>query len=317
MTAALSRPPVLLWACLDTPPEPWRAAFAAAMPELEIRMWPQIGAAEDITYAFVWKVPPGVLAGLPNLQAVFSLGAGVDRIISPDVVPPHLPLVRMVDPGLKDGMSEFVLMQTLYYHRDMPAYAAQQARREWRERDVPLARHRTVGVMGLGELGRTCAEKLAQMGFAVRGWARSAHDIPGLTCFHGAEGLGAFLAETEILVCLLPLTPDNRGILNAETFSRMPRGGFLINVARGGHLVDGDLLAALESGQIAGATLDVFQVEPLPAAHPFWSHPRIIVMPHASAPTYPETAAPTVIEGIRRHQAGLPLLNLVDRGAGY
>ncbi|WP_454918198.1 2-hydroxyacid dehydrogenase [Xanthobacter sediminis] len=317
MTPSSDRPPVMLWACPDTPPEPWRAAFAREMPDLEIRLWPDVGAVEDITYAFVWKVPPGVLAGLPNLRVVFSLGAGVDRIIGPDVVPAHLPLVRMVDPGLKDGMNEFVLMQTLHYHREMPAFAAQQARREWRERDVPLARHRTVGIMGLGALGRHCAENLARLGFSMRGWTRSARVVPGIASFCGPEGLAPFLTGTEILVCMLPLTPDSRGILNAETFARMPRGSTLINVARGGHLVDADLLAALASGHIAGATLDVFQEEPLPADHPFWSHPRIIVTPHISAPTRPETAAPTVVEGIRRHRAGLPLLNVVDRSAGY
>ncbi|MFG1430194.1 glyoxylate/hydroxypyruvate reductase A [Xanthobacter sp. V2C-8] len=317
MTSSAPRPPVMLWACPGIGPEPWLAAFAREMPELDIRQWPDVGAAEEIDYAFAWKVPPGVLAGLPNLKAVFSLGAGVDSIIGADVVPAHLPLVRMVDPGLKLGMNEFVLMQALYYHREMPAFAAQQARREWHERNVPLASHRTVGVMGLGELGRFCAENLARVGFSVRGWARSARDIPGVACFHGPEGLGPFLSETEILVCLLPLTPESRGILNAQTFARLPRGASLINAARGGHLVDEDLLAALESGHMAGATLDVFHVEPLPAEHPFWAHPRVIVMPHAAAPTQPETAAPTVIEGIRRHRAGLPLLNVVDRALGY
>lgn len=313
----IDRPPVLLWACRGIAPEPWLAAFTQLMPELEVRLWPDIGDPADITYAFVWKVPSGVLAGLPHLQVVLSLGAGVDRVLSPDVVPAHVPLTRMADPGLKEGMSEFVLMQALYYHRAMPAYAAQQARREWRELAVPLARHRTVGLMGLGELGRACAESLVRMGFQVRGWARSAREVPGVTCFHGTEGLAPFLAETEILVCLLPLTPESRGILNGALFAHLPPGSFLINVARGGHLVDEDLLAALDSGQIAGATLDVFHIEPLPPEHPFWSHPRIIVVPHASAPTQPETAAPTVIENIRRHRAGLPLLNLVDRASGY
>lgn len=309
--------PVLLWACLDIDPKPWLDAFTRAMPELEVRMWPDLGAAEEITYAFVWKVPAGVLAGLPGLQVVFSLGAGVDKVVSTDVVPAHLPLVRMVDPSLKQGMGEFVLMQALYSHRDMPAFAAQQARREWAERAVPLARHRTVGIMGLGELGRHCAEHLVRMGFTVRGWARSSHHIDGVECFAGEAALPPFLAQTDILVCLLPLTPESRGILNARTFGALPRGSYLINVARGGHLVDDDLLAALASGQIAGATLDVFHEEPLPAEHPFWSHPGIIVTPHISAPTQPETAAPTVIAGIRRHQAGLPLLNVVDRAIGY
>lgn len=315
--APSSATPVMLWACTDIDPAPWLAAFAQEMPELDIRQWPDMGRVEDIAYAFVWKVAPGVLAGLPNLKAVFSLGAGVDRLVAPQVVPPHLPLVRMADPGLKAGMSEFVLMQALHYHRAMPSFAAQQARREWRELAVPLARHRVVGLMGLGELGRACAEHLLRLGFSVRGWSRSARALPGVTGFHGNEGLGPFLSQTEILVCLLPLTPDTRGILNAHTFAQMPKGAHIINVARGGHLVDEDLLAALASGQIAGASLDVFHEEPLPPEHPFWAHPRIIVTPHVAAPTYPETAAPMVIEGIRRHRAGLPLLNAVDRTAGY
>ncbi len=314
---ASARRPLMLWACFETDPAPWLTAFHQLMPELDIRAAAEIADAGAVDYAFAWKTPEGALDGYPNLKAVFSLGAGVDRLLASNAVPPAVPLVRMVDPGLKEGMNEFVLMQTLFYHRAMPTFAAQQARHLWQDVAVPLPRHRTVGIMGMGELGRYCAGHLARLGFAVRGWARSAHEVSGVTCFAGPEALGAFLDGTQILVCLLPLTPESRGILNEALFARLPAGSFLIHVARGGHLVEADLLAALDNGRLAGATLDVFTVEPLPQDHPFWSHPRIIVTPHASAPTQPETAAAVVVENIRRHRAGLPLLHVVNRTLGY
>jgi len=309
--------PVLLFACFDTPADPWLRALARAMPDLEIRRWPDCGAREEIDYALVWKTPPGLYDGLVNLRAVFSLGAGVDGLLAAGDLPAGVPLVRMVDPSLVTGMTEFVLMQTLHYHRRMPDFAAQQRERLWRRLEVPLTRDRGVGIMGLGQLGRHCAEALAGLGFKVGAWSREPKEVPGIRCHAGAEGLPGFLAGCDILICLLPLTPETRGILNAGTFAQMPPGSHLINVGRGGHLVERDLTDALDRGHLAGATLDVFETEPLPADHPFWGDPRIVVVPHAAAPTQPDTAAPTVVEGIRRERAGEPLLHRVDPALGY
>ncbi|PZR31787.1 glyoxylate/hydroxypyruvate reductase A, partial [Caulobacter segnis] len=243
----------------------------------------------------------------------FGFGAGVDRILQdPDL--PDVPIARMRDEGLTQGMVEFVLARTLHYHRLMPAYEEQQRQRVWRPLIAPLARDRTVGVLGLGQLGAACATNLAANGFKVRGWSRTPKDLPGVEAFDGP--LETFLAPCEVVVCLLPLTPATRGILNAGTLSHLS-GASLISVGRGAHLVEADLIPALDAGHLAHATLDVFAIEPLPAAHPFWSDPRITVTPHASALTPPQTAGPTIVANIRRHLAGQDLQDLVDRAAGY
>lgn len=296
--------------------EPWIEALGLARPGLETRVWPDLGDPATIRYALAWKPPPGVLAGLPSLEVVFSLGAGVDALLA-DPTLPDVPLVRMVEPGLTLGMTEWVAAQVLYWHRNLHAYRALQAEADWRPLPERLARERRVGVLGLGELGGAAARALAALGFEVEGWSRTPRSVPGIGCRSGADGLGAMLARSDVLVCLLPLTAETRGILNAETFAALPRGAFVVNAARGGHLVEADLLAALASGQVAGASLDVFGTEPLPPGHPFWSHPSIVVTPHVAAVTHARTAAESVAEGIRRHEAGLPLANLVDRSRGY
>lgn len=311
------KPPVLLFACAHVDQDAWLAAFAAADPGLTVRVWPDIGDAADIDYALVWKQPKGILSGLPNLKAIFSLGAGVEHVLLDDSLPAHLPLVRMVDPTLVTGMVEFVVMRVLHYHRHMPDYERFQRDRRWQPLGQTIASDRRVGILGLGELGAASARALAGFGFDVRGWSRTEKPLAGVRCFHGADGLEAMLAETEILVCLLPLTEETRGILNARTLSRLPRGAYLINAARGGHLVEDDLIPLLDSGQLAGATLDVFAVEPLPADHAFWAHPAITILPHAAALTHPKTASHIIAANIARHRAGGGLQNVVDRGRGY
>ncbi len=311
------KPPVLLFACAHVDCDAWRAAFAAADPGLELRVWPDIGDPATIDYAMVWKQPKGILAGLPNLKAIFSLGAGVEHVLLDDSLPSHLPLVRMVDPTLVTGMVEFVVMRVLHYHRHMPDYERFQRERLWHPLGQTIASDRRVGILGLGELGAASARALAGLGFDVLGWSRTEKQLPGVRAFHGADGLDAMLAQTEILVCLLPLTDDTRGILNRHTLSRLPRGAYLINAARGGHLVEDDLTPLLDSGQLAGATLDVFRVEPLPAEHPFWTHPAITILPHAAALTHPKTASRIIAANIARHRAGNGLQNVVDRGRGY
>jgi glyoxylate/hydroxypyruvate reductase A len=256
------------------------------------------------------------LRSLPNLKAVLSLAAGVDSLLA-DPTLPEVPLCRLVDPSLTRTMSEFVLLQVLKYHRALDRYVRQQRAGLWRlELPSPPSSTR-VGVMGLGELGGDAARVLVRHGFAVRGWSRSTRTIDGVACFAGETGLEPFLAETDILVCLLPLTETTRGILDNRVFERLPEGARLINVARGAHLVEADLLAALDRGHLAHASLDVFGEEPLPAGHPFWRHPRIDVTPHAASYGLPESAADAVAENLRRLDAGLPLLHVVERAQGY
>jgi glyoxylate/hydroxypyruvate reductase A len=295
----------------------WREALAREMPDLAFRVWPEIGDPADIEFALVWRPQPGLLASLPNLRLIASLGAGVDHILADPDLPRHVPLVRLVDPYMTVAMSEYVLMQVLRLHRQEPDYAAQQRAGTWRELPQPNASERRVGMLGLGALGCDAALKLRALGFDVAGWSRSPKSVEGVASFQGADGLAPFLARSEILVCLLPLTPQTENILNRATFEHLPRGAALVNAARGRHLAEPDLIPALESGQLSWAVLDVFRDEPLPAGHPFWRHERILMTPHVAAATNPPTAAPIVAATFRRCREGRPLLNVVDYDAGY
>jgi glyoxylate/hydroxypyruvate reductase A len=299
----------------DDPAE-WLPELQRQIPGREVRVYPDIGNPDDIDYALIWRPPAGVLKQLPHLKVMLSLGAGVDGVLN-DPELPDLPLVRMVEPGLTEGMTEFVVLQVLYWHRQMEAYRAQQHDSVWRQLPQKLARERRVGILGLGVLGEDAARVLTELRFDVAGWSRSARKLPGINCFHGAAGLSAFLAQTEILVCLLPLTEETTGILNWETLAALPKGACVVNVARGGHVNEADMLAALDSGHITGASLDVFVEEPLPPDHPFWSDERVIVTPHVAAVTHARTSVVHIAEQIRRFEAGLPLENLVDRKRGY
>ncbi|MEJ1159557.1 2-hydroxyacid dehydrogenase [Prosthecomicrobium sp. N25] len=274
-----------------------------------------------VRYAACWKTPPGLLARLPNLQAIFNLGAGVDALLA-DPTLPAVPLVRVADPDLTARMTEYVVLHVLRHHRRVDLYAEAQARREWLKRDQPPARAARVGIMGMGVLGRDAAGVLARIGFRVAGWSRRGDPVPGVEIYAGAEGLKPFLARTDILVALLPLTPDTRGILNHELCAGLaqdgPLGGpALINAGRGGLQVAADILRALDEGHLAHATLDVFETEPLPATSPLWTHPKVTVTPHNAADSEPAELCRYVVEQIRRHEAGGALQNVVDRGSGY
>jgi len=295
----------------------WRAQLERLTGELDIRVWPEIGDPADIDYALVWRPEPGLLATLPNLKLILSLGAGVDHLLGDPQLPRRLPIVRLVDPHMTAAMSEYVTLQVLRLHRRDLDYRAQQERKEWRELDQKNAADRRVGILGFGELGQDAAKKLKALGFDVAGWSRSAKTAAGIVCHAGAAGLPPLLARSEILVCLLPLTPETEGILNTSTLALLPRGAALVNAARGAHLVEEDLLPALASGHLSAAVLDVFGDEPLPLGHPFWHHPRIVVTPHVAAFTNPATAAPIILDNIRRFEAGRPLLNRVDPARGY
>jgi len=298
-------------------PGPWRDAFALELPEMEFRVWPDVGEPERVSYALVWRPPHGLLASLSNLKAILSLGAGVDHILSDSRLPEGVPVVRMVDAGLAAQMSEYALYGVLHFHRHMQQYGEQQRRAQWRQVPAVSAPERTVGIMGLGVLGGDFASKLLPLGFEVLGWSRTPKSLPGVTTFQGREGLSAFLGRTEILANFLPLTPETTGILCAGTFSHLPRGACIINIARGAHLDEPELLAALNEGQLGGAMLDVFHSEPLPVEHPLWHHPRVVITPHVAAQAIAELMVAQVIDNIRRVERGERPLGLVDRRRGY
>lgn len=294
----------------------WRDAVRAALPEVSFECWPDVERTEEIRHVIAWTLPQDVLDALPNLEVLFSVGAGIDQL-DPERLPQGLRIVRMIEPGITDTMADFVSMAVLALHRNLPFHLANQRAGIWQWCDVPPARQRSVGVMGLGELGQAALAALAPHGFRLSGWSRSPRQIPGVSCHSGTDGMDAFLSQAEILVCLLPLTNETRGILCRETFARMPRGASLVNVARGGHLVQDDLLAALDDGQLSAAFLDVTSPEPLPADHPFWLHPGIILTPHVAGITRRDSAVQALIDNVRRELAGQPLLGEVDLTRGY
>lgn len=312
----------ILLALTGWAPEVWVDELARAAPGWPVTLEPDGAADPSIDYAIVWKQRPGLLSKLPNLKAIFSLGAGVDHVFAdPDL--PDVPIVRVVSANLTTRMSEYVVWQVLDHHRLGPRYRAQQADRIWYEdRDQMAASDITVGIMGLGELGRDAAEKLRVMGFAVSGWSRTEKQVEGVSCHAGADGLGAFLASADIFVVLLPLTPDTREILDRNLFARMTKRGplgppVLINAGRGGLQNEADILAALDEGLLSAVTLDVFQQEPLDPDSPFWSHPKVTITPHAAAASMPSSLIAPIVRQIEAYERGEALTNLVDRKAGY
>lgn len=307
----------LIFACQDVPPAPWIAALREELPDLEIHVWPDFGVPEDVEFALIWGPYASEMKQFPNLKAMISLGAGVDHILDQVDRPQHVPIARLVDPGLKIGMVEYVVYNVLRFHRRMPDYERQQAKQVWIERYQTLPSERRIGILGLGEIGIACAQALVGLGFDVLGWSRTKKDILKVGCFYGDEALKAFLGQSEILICLLPLTPETAGIFGKINLAAMPPGSYLINAGRGGHLIEDDLLEALESGHISAAALDVFQTEPLPKGHTLWSHPNITVTPHIAALTLPTTAGPVIAGIIRNARAGKPIPNRVDAKRGY
>jgi glyoxylate/hydroxypyruvate reductase A len=309
--------PVLLLISQTEPSEAWKRALECAVPGIEVRIWPEVGSRASVNYVLCWKPPAGVFRGMNNLKAVFSLGAGVDHLSDRRALPEDIPVVRMVEPALTEGMTEYVLYQVLRFHRHMLDYDAQQSRKEWRVLSQVRPCDRRVGIMGLGVLGRDAAEKLRALDFDVAGWSRSEKKIPGLRSFAGRGSLENFLGRTDILVCMLPLTRETAAIINRRHLSLLPKGAYVINAARGPHLVEEDLLAALDSGHVAGAALDVFHQEPLPPDHPFWTHPRVVITPHVASLTNPETGARAIADNIARCESGKTPRNVVNFSIGY
>lgn len=301
--------------------EDWRARFEALLPEMPVVVLGEPFDRRAVHYVASWKHPPGSLGGLPNLAAIFSLGAGVDFLFADEALP-DVPVARVVDPDLTTRMSEYVVLHCLMYLRQQHLYMRQQPAKLWDDdRHQPAARSLRVGIMGLGELGLDAARKLQLIGFDVAGWSRSPKTVEGLPTFAGEEGMAAFLARTDILVSLLPLTPQTRGIIGAELLAGLAKDGrlgpFLINAGRGGLQVEPDILAALDAGTLKGATLDVFETEPLPQDSPLWTHPLVTVTPHNAAMSEPEAVAALIAAQIRRLEAGEPLQHIVDPTRGY
>lgn len=302
-------------------PEVWQSEFAKAAPARKLVLDTDADKS-DVRYALVWKQRPGSLMGLPKLEVIFSLGAGVDHVFHDQKIP-DVPIVRIVSPDLTMRMSEYVVWQVLDHHRLGLSYRQQQTAQVWREdRRQPAAHEVNVGILGLGVLGRDAAQKLRALGFRVSGWSRRLQTIEGVTTHYGKDGLADFLKDVDIIVCLLPLTPETKNILSMSMFAQLkPEGPLgapvLINAGRGGLQNEADILAALERGMLSAVTLDVFNTEPLPKGNPLWTHPQVIVTPHAAASSSPQALVPEIIAQIESYERGEPLKNIVDKAAQY
>jgi glyoxylate/hydroxypyruvate reductase A len=312
----------LLLAVTGWDPKAWAQRIRALLPDRDLVTPATTGNRSGIRYGLAWRHPPGAFADLPNLEAIFSLGAGVDHVLA-DPGLPDVAIVRVVDPDLTGRMSEWVVLQTLLHARQFRRYDDQQQRRIWGSDDEqPAANDVRVGILGLGVLGCDAAQKLKAIGFDVAGWSRSERRVAGMETFHGAVGLDRLLARTDILISLLPLTAETRGLLDRDLIGKLARDGrlggpFLINGGRGGSQVEADILAALRSGALRGASLDVFETEPLPAASPLWEAPNLFISPHNAAISEPQAIARYIASAILAFERGEPLPNVVDRKRGY
>jgi glyoxylate/hydroxypyruvate reductase A len=301
--------------------EPWAAPVRELAPDRPLFVWPDAPDRAMIGYALVWRAPEGMLGSLPNLRVIFSLGAGVDHLVlQPDL--PDVPIVRVVSDDLTARMTEWTVLQVLLHHRRQRFYDRQQRERRWHELPQPAASEVRVGIMGMGVMGRAAAAALLPLGFRVGGWSRSGAAVAGVEMFGGAAGLDPFLARTDSLVSLLPLTPATRGILAMPLFRKLAGGGafgrpVLINAGRGGLQIEADIVQALDEGVLGGASLDVFETEPLPAASPLWGREDVVVTPHAAGFSAPAALVPPMLRQIEAFEAGRPLANVVNRAAGY
>ena len=304
----------ITFCCTDTAAEPWLQGLRAALPDAEVTLWTAGAPAAD--YAVVWAPPQQFFDEQPHLKTVFNIGAGVDALLKLKL-PPHAQIVRLDDAGMSVQMAEYVCHAVIRHFREFDAYEADTRQGKWSFRKPRARADFPVGVMGLGVLGERVARALRTFEFPVNGWSRSPKAVEGVQCFSGIQGFKDFLAASRVLVCLLPLTPDTRDIMNRTTLSQLQPGGYIINVARGAHLVDDDLLALLDNGHLAGATLDVFRTEPLPPGHPFWTHPRITVTPHTSARTLRSESIAQIAGKLIALQRGQAVAGIVDSARGY
>jgi glyoxylate/hydroxypyruvate reductase A len=307
----------ILYAGDSTEADQWLGAVREIDAGLTFRRWPEIDPVDDVDFIIVGGRMPGDFSSFKNLRGIQSTWAGVNHLLQSGALPPAVPVARMVDDGLTCSMTEYLVFQVLDHLRQGPALRQAQQDGRWLEGHGSDAQHGAIGIMGLGALGQDAARQFAALGLPLRGWSRSAKSIPEVETYAGEEQLPAFLSGCQILICLLPLTPETRGVLNAALLAHLPAGACLINAARGPHLVDADLLGALDSGHLSRAVLDVFHTEPLPADHPFWRHPRITITPHIAAITRAGTGAALIVENYRRALAGETLVNQVDQSLGY
>lgn len=297
--------------------EEWARHLRAELPGAEVRVWPDVPDPEAVEMAVVWDHLDALLP-LTRLRALVVLGAGVDHLIGRrDALPEGVPCLRIVDDSIRAQMVEWVLLALLTHLRRWDEYRELQRLGRYEELPVPVPSEVVVGILGLGVLGRAAGEVLRSIGYRVRGWGRSPRQVSGVECFAGEAGLGPFLAACDAVVCMLPLTAETAGLLGRETFAKMKRGAYLVNAARGGHVVEADLVSAIDEGRLSGATLDVQREEPMPAGHPFWSHPRIRITPHVATFTLARFCAAQVAENYRRLHRGDALLHRVDLGRQY
>lgn len=313
----MSKPVTLLFHSELDDPQAWQQVLCAAMPHLRFLTGPACDRPEDVDIALVWTPPPQGLDAFPNLRAVLSLGAGVDQLRLDRLTRPGVAVARLVDPTLTARMVDYCKAAVFYFHRDLHLHAQHQARQAWKFIAPRDARERRVLVLGQGVLGAAVASALAAEGFRVAGWSRTPKTVPGVSSLGGMPDLASALADSDIVINMLPLTPQTRGILDRAFFARCKPGCCLVQAGRGAHLREPDLLEALDGGQVGAAFLDVFEQEPLPPQHPFWSHPQLRLTPHVASLSDPAHSAATVIENIRRAMQGAPLLNAVDRSTGY
>jgi phosphoglycerate dehydrogenase-like enzyme len=293
-------------------------ALCARAPQLRVITGLDACDPAEVDAIFAFKLPPGLAPRLPNLKLVASVGAGADGLLAAGDIPAHVALTRVVEHGLGSSMAQYVCYQVLRHFRGFARFEAQAAGRNWVRHPIPDARRHTVGIMGVGAIGRVVAAALAALGFRVTGWNRSGRPVEGVErVFGGADALPAFLAEVDTLVCLLPFTPQTRGLLDGALLRRLKPGALVVNAARGGIVAEADLLPLLEAGHLSGAAFDVFATEPLPATDPIWTHPRVSVTPHNAAQPSVDAAVDQFIENIARVRDGRPPLHGIDRQAGY
>lgn len=301
----------------DTKIEAWKNALLKANPKLKVYSYLEEHPKEEITMALIWKHPQGSLSGYPNLKCIASAGAGVDYIFEDSSIPENITITRVVDPYLASDMSEHVLAVIFSELKNFNSYKVQQTQVNWHPKNYRRISDVTVGIMGLGELGSLTGRDLGNAGFKVQGWSKSKKEINGIKTFSGDAGLQNFLKETDFLVCLLPLTPDTYGILNTKLFKQLPKGAYVINVARGGHLVDVDLLEQLNNNHLSGACLDVYHQEPLPNSHAFWKHPNVFMTPHYASVSDTKSVIPQIIANYTNLIEGKDLIHTVNRTKGY
>ena len=304
----------ILYYSADLDSAAWLPGLRAALPHADVALWTP--GAPPADYAVVWKPPQQMLDEQRQLKALFNTGAGVDALMQLEL-PEGLPVVRLDDAGMSVQMAEYVCHAVIRHFREFDGYESDMRNGKWSFRKPRNRMDYPVGVLGLGVLGERVARAVAQFDFPVNGWSRTAKALPGVQCFAGQDQLDAFLQSSRVLVCLLPLTAETRDILNLKHLSRLRPGGYVVNVARGAHLVDEDLLALLDSGHLSGATLDVFRTEPLPHAHPFWSHPQITITPHTSARTLRSESIAQIAGKIAALERGEPVAGRVNASRGY